>query len=53
MYKKALAGEIADFTGINAPYEVPENADIVLDTSHIALDECVELILRTVRRGEV
>ena len=52
LYAKALAGEIADFTGINAPYEAPENADIVLDTSYLALGECIELILRTVGRGE-
>ncbi len=32
LYKKARAGEIADFTGISAPYEAPENAEIVLHT---------------------
>lgn len=33
LYKKARAGEIADFTGVSAPYEVPENPEIVVDTS--------------------
>jgi bifunctional enzyme CysN/CysC len=32
LYKKARAGEIADFTGISAPYEAPERPDIVIDT---------------------
>ena len=34
LYKKARAGEIADFTGITSPYEVPENPDIILDNSN-------------------
>lgn len=32
LYKKARAGEIADFTGISAPYEVPEKPELVLKT---------------------
>jgi bifunctional enzyme CysN/CysC len=32
LYKRALAGEIANFTGVNSPYEPPENADIHLRT---------------------
>lgn len=32
LYKKARAGEIKDFTGINAPYEAPENAELHLDS---------------------
>jgi bifunctional enzyme CysN/CysC len=32
LYRKARAGEIADFTGISAPYEAPENPDITIDT---------------------
>lgn len=30
MYARARAGEISDFTGVNAPYEAPENAELVL-----------------------
>jgi adenylyl-sulfate kinase len=33
LYKKALAGEIANFTGVSDPYEAPENAEVVLDTN--------------------
>ena len=33
LYKKARTGEIADFTGISAPYECPEQSELVIDTS--------------------
>jgi adenylylsulfate kinase len=39
LYKKARAGEIPDFTGISAPYEAPENAEVVVDTGELSLDE--------------
>jgi len=32
MYKKALAGEMRDFTGVDAPYEAPENAELTIET---------------------
>jgi adenylyl-sulfate kinase len=32
MYKKALAGEMKDFTGVDAPYEAPENAELTIET---------------------
>lgn len=39
LYKKARAGEIKDFTGINSPFEAPENADLVLFTKGKRVDE--------------
>mmetsp|Transcript_12366 Transcript_12366/g.19015 ORF Transcript_12366/g.19015 Transcript_12366/m.19015 type:complete len:222 (+) Transcript_12366:34-699(+) len=39
LYKKAKAGEIKHFTGISAPFEVPENPDLVLDTREKSVDE--------------
>lgn len=44
LYKKALAGEITGFTGVDDPYEVPEHPEIVLDT----MTETPEESLRTV-----
>jgi sulfate adenylyltransferase len=32
LYARALAGEIPEFTGVSAPYEPPEDAEVVLDT---------------------
>lgn len=46
MYAKARRGEIADFTGISSPYEPPSDADIVLDTSDISVQECVNRLWR-------
>ncbi len=49
LYKKARAGEIPDFTGISAPYEPPEQAELVVDTSHDAVDDCVQHIIDYVK----
>ena len=45
LYAKARRGEIADFTGVSAPFEVPEAADIVIDTSRAEVEECVRQIM--------
>jgi adenylylsulfate kinase len=41
LYKKARAGEIPEFTGISAPYEAPENPELVIDTSAQSVEESV------------
>lgn len=45
LYAKARRGEIKNFTGISAPFEVPENPAISLDTSKMSLKESVETLL--------
>lgn len=45
LYKKARAGEIKNFTGIDDPYEAPASPEIVLDTDEMSLEEEVETIL--------
>ena len=45
IYKKVRAGEIKEFTGISAPYEEPENPEIVLETDKMTEEECVESLL--------
>ena len=45
LYAKALAGEITGFTGIDDPYEEPENPDIVVHTGKETVAESTELIL--------
>lgn len=47
LYAKARAGEIKDFTGIDSPYEVPQDADLRLDTSILTIDECLRVIIDT------
>src|SRR5881392_2519313 len=45
LYKKARAGEIKGFTGIDDPYEAPEKAEIVIDTERIAAGDAAQQIL--------
>ena len=42
LYKRARAGEIAEFTGISAPYEEPAEPDIRVDTSGRGVEECLD-----------
>ena len=46
LYKAAIEGKIACFTGISSPYEVPENPDVTIDTEKMGVEECVDQILR-------
>lgn len=48
LYKKARAGEIADFTGVSAPYEEPERAEITIDTREQTVEESVETLVEFV-----
>ena len=45
LYRKARQGEIAEFTGVSAPYEPPEHAPVVLHTAAATVDACVEQLL--------
>ncbi|HEC26034.1 MAG TPA: adenylyl-sulfate kinase [Gammaproteobacteria bacterium] len=45
LYKKAMQGEISDFTGISAPYETPVNPDMVIDTDRETEGESIARIL--------
>jgi adenylylsulfate kinase len=47
LYKKALAGEITGFTGVDDPYEAPENPELVVDTLHESPEESLQQVLRT------
>ncbi len=45
LYAKAFAGEVKDFTGVDDPYEDPENPELVLDTVEEKTDESVDKVL--------
>ena len=49
LYKKARAGEIKDFTGVNAPYEAPEAPDVEIITDGLSIEECVEKIYEKIK----
>lgn len=53
LYKKARAGEIADFTGIDAPYEEPQHAELVLETAKLTPPECIGQIMTMLRDRNV
>jgi adenylylsulfate kinase len=48
-YRKARAGEVADFTGISAPYERPEDPELTLPTDQLRVDECARRVLEYLR----
>jgi adenylylsulfate kinase len=47
LYRKAIAGEIKEFTGISDPYEEPLSPELRLDTSRLSIDEAVSRIVGT------
>ncbi len=48
LYAKARKGEITQFTGIDDPYEVPENPEIEIDTTNMGVEEAVKMIMKKV-----
>lgn len=44
-YRRARLGEITDFTGVNAPFELPSHPDMVLPTDTSTVSECLEKLL--------
>ena len=50
LYKKALAGEIANFTGVSDPYEEPLHAEVVCDTSRESLDQSLAKVIDMLER---
>ena len=45
LYKKARDGKIDNFTGVSSPFEVPQNADLTIDTSDKSISECLSTII--------
>lgn len=45
LYKKAMAGEIKSFTGIDDPYEEPETPEVTVDTEHQTLEESLGVVM--------
>ena len=50
LYKKARAGEIKGFTGIDDPYEEPENAEIVVDTGKLSIEDSVKVVMDELKK---
>ena len=52
-YKRARAGEIKNYTGINSPYEVPENADLIIDTDQETIEDSVSIIISFLKKKTI
>ena len=53
LYKKARAGIIKNFTGIDAPYEIPTNADITVHTDENSVEQCVDQIIQFLASNQI
>ena len=53
LYKKARNGEIKQFTGIDAPYEEPENPELILDTDKYNVEECAEQVIEKLKQKNI
>jgi adenylylsulfate kinase len=51
LYKRARAGEIKNYTGIDSPYEEPENPDLIVDTDNETLEDSVSKILNFLEKN--
>lgn len=49
LYGKAIRGEIQEFTGISAPYQPPQNPEVVIDTASLSVQESVHKILKALK----
>jgi adenylylsulfate kinase len=50
VYEKAINGELQNFSGINDVYEEPEDAEIIIDTDKMNVDEAVKEIVKYIKR---
>jgi adenylylsulfate kinase len=53
LYKKARDGVIKEFTGISAPYEEPENPELILDTNELDLDQCTTKVVQYLEDNDI
>ncbi|GAB4195434.1 MAG: adenylyl-sulfate kinase [Thalassobaculales bacterium] len=51
LYRKARAGQIAEFTGISAPYEAPERPELIIDTGLLTVEQSLDRLLAYVRES--
>ena len=53
LYKKARAGEISNFTGLDAPYEAPESPEVHLETADLSVDEAAAQVIRYLEEQQI
>ena len=50
LYKKARSGEIKNFTGIDSPYEIPKDPNLIVNTENESVEESVEKIFQEIQK---
>lgn len=53
LYVKALKGEIKNFTGLDSPYEPPENPEIIIKTANFTVEQCTEQIINALYKRKI
>lgn len=53
LYKRARAGEIKNYTGIDSPYEAPDTPELIIDTEKESLEESVAKVMDFLKSKEV
>ena len=53
LYQRARAGEIKHFTGIDSPYEAPNDPELVLDTERLSIEQCVDELIRYLKGVDI
>ena len=53
LYKRARAGKIKNYTGISSPYEIPENADLIIDTEQETIEDSVSIIISFLKKKTI
>ncbi|MDB3870276.1 adenylyl-sulfate kinase [Candidatus Thioglobus sp.] len=53
LYKRARAGEIKNYTGIDSPYEAPDNPELIIDTESESLEESVAKVIGFLKSKEI
>ena len=53
LYKRARAGEIKNYTGIDSPYEAPDNPELIIDTEGELLEESVAKVIDFLKSKEI
>jgi adenylylsulfate kinase len=53
LYKKARLGEIKNFTGIDSPYESPENPELIIETDKLDIEQSIEIIIEHLKQKNI
>ena len=53
LYKKARKGEIKNFTGVDSDYEIPESAEVIIDSVALNIEECAEQVIQYLKNNKI